>query len=106
MKLNISFEAIGALFAISGWTASRWFKECLPIMAKASKRGVKWLPKDVIQARMPPSFRALFPACRCVVDCSEVFIEKPPKQEQNILCYSNYKSHMTAKFFVATAPSG
>ena len=79
---------------------------CFHIFSKYCRKELKWFPKDVIQAHMPPSFRALFPACRCVVDCSEVFIEKPPKQEQNILCYSNYKSHMTAKFFVATAPSG
>ena len=106
MKLNISYRAIAAIFGISPWTASRWFQETLPILAQASKKGVTWLPKDIIQKRMPPSFRALFPTCRCIVDCSEIFIEKPAKQKQNVLCFSNYKSHLTGKFFVAVAPSG
>ena len=106
MKLNISYRALAAVFGISPWTASRWFQETLRILAQASKKGVTWLPKDIIQKRMPPSFRALFPTCRCIVDCSEIFIEKPAKQKQNVLCFSNYKSHLTGKFFVAIAPSG
>ena len=106
MKLNISYRALAAIFGISPWTASRWFQETLRFLAQASKKGVTWLPKDIIQKRMPPSFRALFPTCRCIVDCSEIYIEKPAKQKQNVLCFSNYKSHLTGKFFVAVAPSG
>ena len=106
MKLNISYEAIGALFGISGFTASRWFSETLPIMAEASKEGVVWLDRDTIDARMPPSFQALFPKCRCIIDCTEVFIEKPSTQQANVLCFSNYKSHLTCKILIAVAPSG
>ena len=106
LKLNISDEAIAAIFGIHRQTVSRWFKETLLLLAEASKGGVVWLPKYMIQDRMPSSFKALFPDARCLLDCTEVFIQTPKLQEHNILCYSSYKSHLTMKFLVVAAPSG
>ena len=106
LKLNISVESIAAIFDLSPKTCTRWFNETLPIMAEISKEGVCWLPKHTIKERMPPAFKELCPGCRCIIDCTEIFIEKPATQEQNILCFSCYKSHLTGKILIVTAPSG
>ena len=74
MKLNISFESIAAIFGLSSVTVSRWFKETLPVMAEVSKLGVTWLPKEAIRQRTPPIFKELCPGCRCIIDCTEIFI--------------------------------
>ena len=74
LKLNISFESIAAIFGLSPLTVSRWFKETLPVMAQISKLGVTWLPKTTIKERTPPIFKELCPGCRCIIDCTEIFI--------------------------------
>ncbi len=55
---------------------------------------------------MPKDFRASFSNVRCIIDCSEVEIDKPSSVRQSVLTYSNYKSRHTVKFLVAVAPSG
>ena len=78
MKLNISFESIAAIFSLSNQTTTRWFNEALPVMAEISKLGVTWLPKDAIKQRTPPIFKELCPGCRCIIDCTEIFIGDIP----------------------------
>ena len=106
MKLNISNEAIGAIIGIDRNTVGRWIKETIPILAEVSKAGIIWFSRDQVDARMPPAFKALFPKARALLDCTEVFIQQPKTQEQKVLCFSNYKSHLTLKFLVSSAPSG
>ena len=43
---------------------------------------------------------------RCIIDCSEVFIETPSSLELQAQCYSNYKHHTTIKFLVSVTPNG
>ena len=42
----------------------------------------------------------------CIIDCSEVFIERPSSLSARSETYSNYKSHNTVKFLVAVSPTG
>ena len=41
-----------------------------------------------------------------MIDCSEIFIERATSLSARSETYSNYKSHNTAKFFVAISPTG
>ena len=41
-----------------------------------------------------------------IVDCFEVFIEKPSNVKASAECWSNYKHHLTAKIFIAITPQG
>ena len=41
-----------------------WIKETLEALAKLSKDGVIWWPKNVIQARMPQKCKETFPDAR------------------------------------------
>ena len=43
---------------------------------------------------------------RCIIDCTELFIQKPSSQRQKVQTYSHYKSHFTLKYLIACAPSG
>jgi hypothetical protein len=55
---------------------------------------------------MPPSFQALFPNARVLIDASEIECDRPKLVEHRVLFYSNYKSRFTVKFLIGVAPSG
>ena len=75
-------------------------------MATRLKFLIKWAPKEIVQDNMPQIFKETYPLTRCIIDCSEIFIERPFAYEARDKTYSNYKKHNTAKFLIAISPSG
>ena len=106
LKLNLSFVILASMFCISEKSAGRLFGSVLKSLKAVAKNGVIWLDRDTIRARMPASFRALFPKTRCIIDCSEIRCQRPNSARQRTLFYSNYKGGFTVKFLVGCAPSG
>ena len=43
---------------------------------------------------------------RCIIDCFEVFIERPKKLDAQTATWSDYKSHNTIKFLIGISPTG
>ena len=65
-----------------------------------------WPARGSINTTMPVVFKAMYPSTRVVIDCTEIFIERPSSfQSQSATC-STYKSHNTAKGLVGISPSG
>lgn len=106
IKLSLTFTIISGLFGISKHSTSRFFSEVLDALYNFSSEHLVFLDRETINARMPASFRALFPRTRSIIDCSEIEIETPKLLRQRVLCFSNYKQRFTAKFLVSIAPSG
>ena len=55
---------------------------------------------------MPECFREKYPLTRVIIDCTEIFIEKPSCFRAQSGTYSSYKSHNTAKALIGIAPHG
>ena len=55
---------------------------------------------------MPKSFRDNFPKTTGILDCTELFIQKPKSPTAQSTTYSSYKSHNTFKFLVCITPTG
>ena len=55
---------------------------------------------------MPASFRDMHPKTRVIIDCTEIFIEKPNSFRSQSATYTTYESHNTAKGLVGISPSG
>ncbi len=106
LKLNVSFSVLGGFFNVSEASAIRFFYEMLDAIYETVKSDIIWFDKKTIQARMPRSFRALFPNTRAVIDCTEIETEIPSTVRARNLTYSAYKSRYTVKVLVAIAPSG
>ena len=106
LKTNLSFSALASLFLLSRQTVSKIFSEVLDLFYSAAKDLLLWLPKSVIQARMPQTFQQSYPNCRVVIDATEIKCEKPPTLIQQTQMFSNYKSAFTVKFLIGIAPSG
>ncbi len=55
---------------------------------------------------MPFDFRRKFSRCIIIIDCFEVFCERPSDLMARAQTFSNYKHHNTVKFLIAITPQG
>ena len=65
---------------------------------------IKWPQQEKLQKTMPMDFRSNFKKCVVIIDCSEVFRERPKSLKARAQTYSNYKHHNTVKFLIGIAP--
>jgi len=61
--------------------------------------------RDITSLTLPAAFRKFQNIC-CIIDCTELFIERPSNLTGQSLTFSNYKHHTTIKFLVAIVPTG
>ena len=76
LRLGLLCADLGRRFGISTSLVARIFREWLPVIAEQMKKFVIWLPRETIMATMPASFKRLYPKTTCIIDCSEVFIQR------------------------------
>jgi len=55
---------------------------------------------------MPMEFRKHFKKCAVIIDCFEVYIERPTSLTARAQTWSNYKKHNTVKFLIRITPQG
>ena len=106
LRLNLLLEDIAHRFGIAKSTVTTICNLWIDVMAVRLSFLIKWAPKEIVQDNMPQIFRATYPLTRCIIDCSEIFIERPASYQARAKTYSNYKKHNTAKFLIAISPSG
>ena len=62
--------------------------------------------RETIQRTLPSVFKSKFPKLSSIVDCFEIFIDRPKNLHARAKVYSNYKKHSTVKVFIACNPLG
>ena len=67
---------------------------------------VKWPEREMLKKTMPEDFKRGFPKCVCIIDCFEVFCERPRDLMARAQTYSYYKHHNTVKFLIGITPQG
>ena len=55
---------------------------------------------------MPTEFRQNFRKCVIIIDCFEVFMERPTSLMARAQTWSNYKKHNMVKFLIGITPKG
>ena len=55
---------------------------------------------------MPSSFKKSFKECCVIIDCTEVFIERPSDFLVRVQVWSNYKHRSTQTFLIGITPQG
>jgi hypothetical protein len=55
---------------------------------------------------MPENFKMTFPSTRCIIDCTELFCQKPSSLRHQSSLYSSYKHHVTYKGLLGISPLG
>ena len=68
---------------------------------------VVWLPHESVHENMPKVFiKAGYSKCRVILDCFEIFIERPKSLTNQACTWSDFKHHNTIKFLIGISPTG
>jgi len=55
---------------------------------------------------MPESFKRTYPTTRVIIDCTELYCQRPSSLASQSSLYSHYKSHVTYKGLIGISPVG
>lgn len=110
LRLNLSFIDLGYRFGIDETTASRYFHRCIFILFKLfnNSKLVHWPDKrEHLLSNIPSYFRSSFKeSVTIIVDCFEIFIERPSVLRAAAQGFSHYKHHITLKFLIGISVTG
>lgn len=107
LRLNLSITFLSFEFDVSASTVSRIFAEVISVMYKRMKSLIKWPSREELRKTMPMQFRNSFGTkCAVIIDCFEIFIERPSNLKARAQTWSSYKHHNTVKFLIGITPQG
>lgn len=107
LRLATTFTDLGYRFNISLDTASKYFHIYLFTMYIKLKPTIIWPDREELIETMPVNFKKKYGnKVAVIIDCFEVFSEKPSHLEGSSQLYSYYKHHHTLKVLIGITPQG
>ena len=107
LKLNSPLQDLAYRFNISVPTAHRIFDRWIHVMSVRLKFLIQWPEHEELQATMPVVFQCNFgKKVAVIIDCFEIFTERPSSLIARAMTWSNYKHHNTVKFLIGVTPQG
>ena len=77
LKLGLLNKDLSVRFDISTSRMSKIFRSLVPLIAAHMTNLIVGPDHGTIRRHLPRSFKKNFKDCVCIIDCSEVFIERP-----------------------------
>ena len=109
LRHAFNLEVLADMFGLSSSSQVSYILNAwIPFLAHHLGDLLKWPSKEAVRANLPESFRE-DPECahvRVILDCYEVWIERPSSLSLNAAMYSDYKGHTTYKVLVGVTPTG
>ena len=107
LRLNVPLQDLAYRFVVSISTISRIFFHWIVVMDKRLFPFVYWPDRHQLWKTMPQCFQYAFGRkTTVVIDCFEVFIERPSNLLARAQTFSSYKHHNTIKILVGITPQG
>ncbi|XP_004207043.1 uncharacterized protein LOC101235643 [Hydra vulgaris] len=107
LRLNLFNRDLAYRFETSKLTSSKVFLRWIDIMYFRMKHLIKWPARNELIETMPLCFRKYFETkVAVIIDCFEIFINKPPNLCARAATWSQYKHHNTVKFLIGVSPQG
>ena len=107
LRLALPVTDLCYRFNISKTTASRIFLKILNIFFARLKLLIYWPDPLGRHNSMPMCFEAKFRTkISVIIDCFEIFIERPSNLTARHLTWSSYKQHITIKYLIGITPQG
>ena len=106
IRLNLFDEDLADRFQVHVSTVSRNFHRVLDVLYAKLASLIKWPDRETLKLTMPLPFRKFFNQCCVIIDCSEIFMERPTNLLARAQVWSNYKHHSTLKFLIGITPQG
>lgn len=105
LKLNTNVDMLADIFEVSKSTISRTFTSVLHVLYVRLEHLIHWPDREELHKTMPMTFREKFGSkITIILDCFEIFIEKPSNMRARAMTWSNYKHHNTIKYLIGTLP--
>ena len=106
--LNLNNYDLGFRFGMCLSTVGRVFRKWIFVLnSRLGATLVRWPSRDAIQQTMPFCFRVHYGLkVMAIIDCFEIFIEKPSSLLAKACTWSQYKHYNTAKYLISITPQG
>ena len=107
MRLNLPLQDLAFRFNISLATASRIFEKWIDAMQVRLQFLIMWPEREELRRIMPTVFKHNFGnKVAVIIDCFEIFVERPSSLIARAMTWSNYKHHNTVKYIIGVTPQG
>lgn len=107
LKLNLSVQDLAYRFQTSTSTVSRTFLIVIHVLYVRLKHLLYWPEREELRKTMPLEFRKHFgQKTAVIIDCFEVFIQRPKNLLARAQTWSSYKHTNTVKFLIGITPQG
>ena len=106
LRLNLSGQDLGYRFKVNSSTISRTFLHVIEVLYTKLKPLIIWPDRDNLKKTMPMVFRKHSPNCIVIIDCFEIFLDRPTNLLARAQTYSSYKHHNTIKYLIGITPQG
>ena len=107
MKLRHGYTNKGLVltFNTDVTNISNIFTTYLKALSNILRNYIVWPEREALRGNLPSSFK-IFKNFVCIIDCTEVFIERSLNFNARVQTLSNYKSRNTIKYLVYITPLG
>ena len=106
LKNGFTLSHLSFLFNLSKATLSRYIITWTNFLYFSLGSIPIWPTREQIDAEMPDIFKRTYSTTRCIIDCTELYCQRPSSLSTQSAMYSHYKSHVTYKGLIGISPSG
>ncbi|XP_076137437.1 uncharacterized protein LOC143119707 [Alosa pseudoharengus] len=107
LRLNLPIQHIAHLFFVDRKTVSKTFSDTINVLHARTSPLINWPGRDALHATMPHQFVEAFgKRVAVILDCFEIFIQRPSNLKAQAQSYSHYKHNTTMKFLIGITPQG
>ena len=107
LRLNLTINDLSHRFNVSGSATSSVVLKWITVMFVRLRPLIVWPGRREIISTTPASFRRYFKTkVAVIIDCFEIFINKPTNIKARNATWSQYKHHNTIKFLIGISPQG
>lgn len=106
LRLGLLNKDLAYRFNISDALVSKIFRTLLPVLANSLKKFIVWPSRCMLEKNMPKVFKKNYSRCCCIIDCTEVFMERSSDLTIRAQTWSNYKHNNTIKYLICCTPAG
>ena len=105
LRLNMPLEDLAYRFNVLVSTVSRTFHAWMVVMDVRLRPLIKWPEREELWRTMPQCFQHSFgKKTTVIIDCFEVFIDRPSNLMARAQTFSNNKHHNTVKVLIGITP--
>lgn len=105
LRLNLSVEDLADRFGVSVGTISSVFNTWCRFLSLELEDLFPYPTAEQVPRNVPSSF-SKYPNTRLIIDCTEIFVQKPSALKAQRQTWSNYKHRNTHKILVGITPDG